>query len=158
MDCPRGLYQLGDEDTGRVCTGCPSNCTLCVNATTCSLKGITATPCDNCFYTWCWHEFYVAQGTLGLPFMYMFFTATGTAVILFILLDFSFKWNAEVLSAGTTITWVQTSFVNKNVHQIITTRQQNHWHRSRLEAKLKGDNPAMKQACSLGTSERDIPK
>ena len=63
----------------------------------------------------------------------------------------SFEWNAEVLSAGTTITWVQTSFVNKNVHQIITTRQQNHWHRSRLEAKLKGD----KQACSLGTSERE---
>lgn len=49
-----------------------------------------------------------------------------TAVILFILLDFSFEWNAEVLSAGTTITLVQTSFVNQNVHQITTTRQQNH--------------------------------
>lgn len=36
MDCPRGLFQLGDKDTGRVCTGCSSNCTLCVNATTCT--------------------------------------------------------------------------------------------------------------------------
>lgn len=35
VDCPRGLFQKGATTTGRVCSQCPSNCTLCVKGTAC---------------------------------------------------------------------------------------------------------------------------